>query len=75
MLIGEVSNGPFNKSKAAKDHAMDDREKVFKCLKDSMDSLFRSFKSNNNELKVELLSKLNLFGIEAYGGFSLSYYF
>ena len=69
LVLGEVSNGPFVKTRESEVHTQNDQKKIFKCLKDATDDLMNFLKQNITDFKVEDISKSELmfFGISAYG--------
>lgn len=67
FLIGEVSNGPFDTSISSQKHAQEDKEKVFKALKDSFDNIINLCRHSQN-FKQEIFENIYLFGISAHGG-------
>ncbi|KAF0501889.1 hypothetical protein F8M41_019881 [Gigaspora margarita] len=65
LLLGEISNGPFNQSVKAQKHTEKDKIKLSKCGKDALDSIMRKYmKSQSNNLE-----KLNVFLLHAHGTF------
>ncbi|CAG8765983.1 15713_t:CDS:2, partial [Dentiscutata erythropus] len=65
LLLGEISNGPFNKSPEAQKHMKEDKIKLSKCGKDALDYIMRKYmKSQSNNLE-----KLNVFLLHAHGTF------
>jgi len=67
LLLGEISNGPFIKTRNSEIHTQEDQKKTFKCLKDAIDNLVNFLKQNIANFRVEMISDLMFFGISAYG--------
>ncbi|CAG8743085.1 3733_t:CDS:2, partial [Racocetra fulgida] len=43
MLLGEISNGPFNQSTKAQKHTKEDKIKLSKCGKDALDQTVKRY--------------------------------
>ncbi|CAG8563386.1 7708_t:CDS:2, partial [Scutellospora calospora] len=51
LMLGEISNGPFNRSSQAQVHIKKDRNKLSKCGKDALDFVINNYtKSHNYDL-------------------------
>jgi len=68
LVLGEISNGPFVKTRESEVHTQNDQKKMFKCFKDAMDDLMNLLTQNITDFKIEDISKSELlfFGISAY---------
>ncbi|CAG8800595.1 12077_t:CDS:2, partial [Dentiscutata erythropus] len=69
VLIGEVSNGPFNNTMQAQSHASDDHVKLGKCAKDTLDDAlnFINLNYSTETRNFEIFKEINTFLIHAHG--------
>ncbi|CAG8538361.1 22942_t:CDS:2, partial [Cetraspora pellucida] len=66
LLLGEVSNGPFNQTSKAQKHIKDDKSKLSKCGKDALDHMIKKY-MRSQKCNTENLKNLKVFLLHAHG--------
>ena len=66
-MLGEISNGPFNRSSQVQVHIKKDRIKLAKCGKDALDFVINKYAKSHNYDDLVKMQKIKVYLLHAHG--------